>query len=204
MPSHPVALELIEKVGAPIVAPSANISGKPSPTDVNHVIKDFNKKIEAIVDGGPTQVGIESTVLDILSSPPRILRPGMITAKDIESVIGINVCCNPKDSESKSPGMKYRHYAPEATVLLVESWDDVKTIIKNKKVPTSKTLILANNGLAEDLFGVSHESVSAETLYSRLRDADDKGYRQIIVFIDKEMKKQEGLMNRLEKASLKY
>lgn len=124
MPDHPVALALIKKSGVPIAAPSANISGRPSPTRAEHVIDDFMGKIDCIIDGGASRIGIESTVLDLTSEVPTILRPGFITPEDIRDVIG-NVCIHPAVIEqvetiAKSPGMKYRHYAPEAEMILFE------------------------------------------------------------------------------------
>lgn len=125
MPDHPVALALIKAAGVPVAAPSANLSGKPSPTLAEHVLQDLDGRIEAVLDGGPTGVGVESTVLDLTSRPPVILRPGGITPEELRACLGrvevardaITGCC---DGESpRSPGMKYTHYAPRAPLLLV-------------------------------------------------------------------------------------
>lgn len=124
-PSHPVARAIIKAAGVPVAAPSANLSGKPSTTDVGHVIKDMYGRIDAIVDGGPSSIGLESTVIDLTSSPPRLLRPGGITLEQLRQVLGEVAVDSAVSSEPdlsapvRSPGMKYRHYAPEAQVLIV-------------------------------------------------------------------------------------
>lgn len=129
VPNHPVALNLLKRVQLPIAAPSANTSGKPSPTLAEHVYHDMEQKIPLILDGGPTKIGIESTVLDMTSEPPVILRPGNVTKEQIENVIGtIRFSAELHGNAPKSPGMKYTHYAPEAPVYLIE--DDSKLIRK--------------------------------------------------------------------------
>lgn len=123
MPDHAIALAIIEASGLPIAAPSANVSGKPSPTRFEHVYHDLNGKIAGIVDGGPTGVGVESTVIDCTGPVPVILRPGGITKEQIETVAG-PVEMDPgilhHEERPKSPGMKYQHYAPNATMYLVQ------------------------------------------------------------------------------------
>ncbi|WP_342513241.1 L-threonylcarbamoyladenylate synthase [Sporosarcina sp. FSL K6-1522] len=122
MPDHPVALALLQTLHGPLAAPSANRSGKPSPTEAAHVFEDLQGRIPLILDGGQTGVGVESTVLDMTTNPPTILRPGGVTREMIEEVIG------PVKAESKapgeqaprSPGMKYMHYAPEAPLFVIE------------------------------------------------------------------------------------
>lgn len=122
MPNHPVALAILKECGLPIAAPSANSSGKPSPTTAAHVAVDLTGKIAGIVDGGPTGVGVESTVLDCTSAVPTILRPGGITREQLEAVIGrveVDPALSGGEEKPKAPGMKYRHYAPEAPLYLV-------------------------------------------------------------------------------------
>jgi len=125
MPDHPVALALIRAAGVPIAAPSANLSGKPSPTKAAHVIEDFNDKIDCIIDGGSSRIGLESTVLDLTSDIPTILRPGFVTPDDVKDVLGA-VAVHPgamgavSEQNAKSPGMKYCHYAPKAKMILFE------------------------------------------------------------------------------------
>lgn len=123
MPDHPVARKLIQACGLPIAAPSANRSGKPSPTTAKHVWEDLAGKIAGIVDGGETGVGVESTVIDCTVEPPVILRPGGLSKEEIENVIGhvtVDAALKNKDSKPKAPGMKYTHYAPNAPLYLVE------------------------------------------------------------------------------------
>jgi L-threonylcarbamoyladenylate synthase len=125
MPDHPVALAFIKAAGVPVAAPSANLSGRPSPTRAEHVMQDLDGRIEAVLDGGPAGIGVESTVLDLTSHIPAILRPGGITLEELEACLG-EVDVDPDaaagfyDGESpRSPGMKYIHYAPRAPLLLV-------------------------------------------------------------------------------------
>ncbi len=126
MPSHPIARDLIEQSGVPVAAPSANLSGKPSPTSGEHVIEDLNGRVDYIVVGDQTDVGLESTVVDATGDVAMILRPGGVTKEALEAVVG-QVHVDPAIEASsmeklipKSPGMKYTHYAPEAEVLMVQ------------------------------------------------------------------------------------
>ncbi|WP_410984943.1 L-threonylcarbamoyladenylate synthase [Bacillus cereus] len=137
MPDHPVALALIEAANVPVAAPSANRSGRPSPTLAHHVYEDLNGKIAGIVDGGATGVGVESTVVDCTSEVPTILRPGGITKEQLEEVIG-TVSLDPglKDEKEKpkAPGMKYTHYAPKAPLSIVEgSREFIQQLVDKKK-----------------------------------------------------------------------
>lgn len=122
MPSHPVALALLREAGVPVAAPSANRSGRPSPTDADHVWEDLAGRIDGLLDGGPTGVGVESTVVDVTSKVPVLLRPGGITLEALQEVVG-EVRVDPglqEDREQpRSPGMKYRHYAPHGEMWLV-------------------------------------------------------------------------------------
>jgi len=123
IPAHPVALALLQTVDLPIAAPSANVSGRPSPTKAQHVADDLDGKIAGIVDGGATEIGLESTVIDCTTTPPTILRPGGVTQAEIEAVIGavcMAVSLEQAESTPKSPGMKYTHYAPSAPLFLVK------------------------------------------------------------------------------------
>ena len=141
MPNNPIALALIHESNLPIAAPSANISGSPSPTTASDVFEDMNGKIPLIIDGGKSEIGLESTVLDISNSSksPIILRPGKITQIEIEECLGIEVeifdistlkAENVENFEvkAKSPGMKYRHYAPKAEVELVSDFNSLITM----------------------------------------------------------------------------
>ncbi|MDR0318920.1 MAG: threonylcarbamoyl-AMP synthase [Nitrososphaerota archaeon] len=128
MPNDNIALALIKQSGLPIAAPSANLSGKPSPTTAQHVYIDLNGKIDAIIDGGPTNIGVESTVLDLSIDPPLLLRPGATTFEDIQAILPnvmlhsniINSEKNVEIKQARSPGMLHKHYAPNAEMLLID------------------------------------------------------------------------------------
>lgn len=126
MPSHPIARQLIALSGCPLAAPSANRSGIPSPTEARRVAEDMNGRIAAVVDGGACDVGVESTVVDLSVTPPRLLRPGAVTVEMLTTVVGDvmvdDAVVHPlKDGEAAaSPGMKYKHYAPKANVVVVK------------------------------------------------------------------------------------
>ena len=129
MPDDPVANRLIALAGVPVAAPSANTSGRPSPTSADHVWQDMNGRIEMIIDGGPVGIGVESTIVDVSSEVPAVLRPGAITMEMLEAVLG-DVSVDPAilgplsaDVRPKAPGMKYKHYAPKADLTLVEPED---------------------------------------------------------------------------------
>ena len=134
MPKNKIALELIKASGFPIAAPSANLAGRPSPTTAWHVFEDLGKKIDLILDGGPTKVGVESTVVDLTVKPPLILRPGGLSFEKLKKVLK-DLKPHPflkgeklRDKILKSPGMKYRHYAPKAPLILIEGKDFVSKI----------------------------------------------------------------------------
>lgn len=122
MPDHPVALAMLRQLQEPVAAPSANRSGKPSPTTAEHVYHDLEGRIPFIIDGGPTNVGVESTVIDMTTTPATILRPGTVTKEQIEGVIGPvrDDILVKKDQAPRAPGMKYMHYAPEAPLFVIE------------------------------------------------------------------------------------
>lgn len=127
MPAHPTALALIEACGCPVAGPSANLSGRPSPTTAQHVIVDLAGRIDMIIDSGRAGVGVESTVLDVTVSPPQVLRPGGLTLEQLRQIVPVVTIdpttlqdTMPEISQIRSPGMKYKHYAPEAEVLVVE------------------------------------------------------------------------------------
>lgn len=124
-PAHPLCREIIAASGVPVAAPSGNTSGRPSPTTAQHMLEDMDGKIDAIVDGGPCSVGVESTIIDLTETPARLLRPGGITLEQLETVLG-EVAVDPAvtrlmgaGEQPKAPGMKYRHYAPKAPVTVV-------------------------------------------------------------------------------------
>jgi L-threonylcarbamoyladenylate synthase len=199
MPHNEIALSLIRQVGEPLVAPSANVSGKPSPTTVEDVLEDLEGKIPAVVDGGPCTIGIESTVLDLTSEIPTILRPGAITKKQIEHVLlkEIKEASLSGDEPQKAPGMKYRHYAPDASIYLISSWDELRNIPET----SSNTLLLANGSPPTNISVKEHLPLSTATVYQAFRHADRQKYSSIIIFLDAETKQNTALMNRIEKAA---
>lgn len=146
MPSHPVALQLLKETQLPIAAPSANVSGRPSPTTGKHVAEDLNGKISGIVDGGPTGIGVESTVIDCTTAIPVILRPGGVTREQIEAVIGtVQFDGSFKNSKEapKSPGMKYTHYAPNAPLTIVKgSQAFLQNLINEQRMKGNKVGVL--------------------------------------------------------------
>lgn len=125
-PSHPVARAVIDAAGVPLAAPSANLSGHPSPTTAAHVMDDMDGRIEAVLDGGPCAVGVESTVVTLAAEPPRLLRPGGVTLEQLREVLGDvemdQAVLNPlpEGQQAASPGMKYRHYSPKANVVILD------------------------------------------------------------------------------------
>ncbi len=125
MPDHPLTLELIRQADVPVAAPSGNTSGRPSPTKAEHMLEDMQGKIHGIFDGGACRVGVESTIVDLTVTPPRLLRPGGLSLEDLQSVLGevaVDKAVTEKMKEGekpRAPGMKYRHYAPKAPVTVV-------------------------------------------------------------------------------------
>ncbi|CAN7166952.1 L-threonylcarbamoyladenylate synthase [Rossellomorea sp. LjRoot5] len=213
MPDHPVALSIIEAAGLPIAAPSANRSGKPSPTTAQHVIDDLEGRIAGVVDGGETGVGVESTVVDCTGEIPVILRPGGITKEQLEIVVGkVEVDPSLKDGKGapKSPGMKYTHYAPDAPVYLVDGTrEDVQRLVDEKKAAGLKVGVLTTEEFAGEYQADIILSVGrrddlktvAQHLYDTLRAFN----RSDVDIIFAEMFPEEGvglaIMNRLQKAA---
>lgn len=200
VPNHPVALELLKQLKMPVAAPSANTSGKPSPTMAEHVFHDMDGKIPMILDGGATEIGIESTVLDMTCEPPCILRPGQVTKEQLEEVIGIVRLSSEVQSNSpKSPGMKYLHYAPEAPVYLIE--EDVRLIemaIDHLHNEGKKVAVLSPHDFQTADYDFP---LSAETLYSSLRKCDMMDVNIILAAVSPDKQNNVAILNRLEKAA---
>ena len=189
MPDHEIALSLIRESKMPIAAPSANLSGKPSPTKAEHVIEDMDGRIEGIICGGDCTLGIESTVIDLTVSPPVILRPGGVTKEAIEQIIGpVDMDAglgNPKELP-KSPGMKYKHYAPKSPVIVYkgELEDMVAAIIAEKQKREqagSKVGILASDETKQRYEGCvlstgsrENPQTIAQNIFNTLRLFDKK------------------------------
>jgi len=221
MPRHNVALALLRESNCPIAAPSANLAGKPSPTIAKHVLDDLNGRIDAILDAGPTHIGVESTVLDMTVEPPQVLRPGGTPYEVLKKVLG-NVELNPVAiaekalpiEKARSPGVKHKHYAPNADVIVVEGElsavvGKVKELVEFYMQKGSKVGVLATDETADhykadvvkSLGSRSDLAVIAKNLFKLLREFDLDGVDVIIA----EGVPAEGLglavMNRLRKAS---
>ncbi|MGD6776212.1 L-threonylcarbamoyladenylate synthase [Sutcliffiella horikoshii] len=217
MPDHPVARALIETSGLPLAAPSANLSGKPSPTTAKHVEEDLIHRIAGIVDGGATGVGLESTVVDCTAETPMILRPGGVTKEELEKVVG-KVDVDPalfsqeELHKPKSPGMKYTHYAPIAPVYLVEgSASFMEQTIKGAQLKGHKVGLLATGETIAQIQATEITAISCGTkndlatvasqLYDGLRafNATDVD----VIFSETFPRTGVGaaIMNRLEKAA---
>lgn len=185
-PEHKTAQEIIKAAGVPLAAPSANISGSPSPTTAEHVMNDLNGKINAVVDGGECRVGLESTVITMVSDTPRILRPGGITPEQIESVIGKididDAVLNrlEKNEKAASPGMKYKHYSPKARVILVRGEGYINYV--NSKSDKNVAALCYNDDVkklsvrAFPLGNMTDTDSQAHTLFDRLRQIDCENY----------------------------
>lgn len=213
MPDNPIALALIKKAGIPIAAPSANTSGKPSPTLARHVYQDLDGKIAGLVDGGATGVGVESTVIDCTAEIPVILRPGGITKEQIEAVIGavaVDPALTNTAAAPKSPGMKYLHYAPNAPMFLVDgSHDFLQTLVNEKRTQGAKVGILtteeALNDYQADVVLACGQRGKPETvaaaLYETLRAFNEADVEVIFSEIFPETGVGQAIMNRLSKAA---
>lgn len=220
MPAHPVALALIEETGAPVAAPSANLSGRPSPTTAGHVMEDLGDYIDVILDGGTAGIGVESTVLDLTKQVPVILRPGGITPEELAQVLDElqldpAVLGNPSSElKPSSPGMKYRHYAPKAQLFLLEGeqqkvTEKLQELIALCRTEGRKAGILAyeetagNYNFAEVVVaGKRREPAEvAARLYSALRRFDELDVD--VIFAEALEPKGLGLavMNRLRRAA---
>lgn len=221
LPANPIARELIAGSGTFIAAPSANVSGKPSPTTAEHVIKDLSGKIDMIIDGGKATLGLESTIVDLSGEQPFILRPGCITKTMLSNVIG-NIEYDPailakspsKDLIPKAPGMKYRHYAPEGALTIYEG--DIDRVINeiNKKakenceignsvgiIATEETKSLYRYGIIKTIGSRKDETSIAAGLYGILREFDELHTQYIYSesFADNNL--GQAIMNRLLKAA---
>lgn len=219
MPSDPVAAAVIRAAGGFVSAPSANTSGRPSPTTAEHVTADLSGKIDMVLDGDSVDIGLESTILDMTVDPPMILRPGAITADMFEEVIGpVSMDETLLGSESnkppKAPGMKYRHYAPKAKMMIVEG-DLREEILAIRQlaysahregkavgiIATTETLPFYNYGLVKNIGTRENEKTIARNLYRVLREFDDEDVETIYSESFAMQGIGKAIMNRLEKAA---
>lgn len=219
MPNHPVALELIRRSGCLVAAPSANTSGRPSPTKAEHVAEDLNGRIPMILDGGEVGIGIESTIIDLTEEIPMILRPGYITKEMLEEVIG-EVRTDPGiiDAASlvkpKAPGMKYRHYAPKADLQVVCGEEEKVILAINQRteqlqkegrkvgvIATDETMERYNANRIVSIGARTDEEAIARHLYGILREFDATGVEAIFSESFSSTGMGQAIMNRLLKAA---
>lgn len=220
MPNDDIALALIEESGVPIAAPSANISGRPSPTDINRCIEDLDGRVDYIIGGERSNYGVESTILDLTSKPPLILRPGGITLemlKEVDETIAIdNGLLDIKDEsvKPKAPGMKYKHYSPNAEVIIIrgnkaKTIEKIQDLIENYKKESKKVGVLALNDTkdlyeADYVISLGNENnliEVAHNLFESLRICDDY---EVDVILSHSIAEEEigiAIMNRLKKAA---
>jgi len=213
IPNHPVSLELLKRFGGGIVGPSANISGRPSPTSAEHVYHDLNGKIDIILDAGPTTIGMESTVIDITVDPPVILRVGGLSREDIEKEIGKTRQTSAQEILRRSPGTRHRHYAPKARVFLVPINDRGVFVTQLNKMKGEGKKIGAIT-YSEDLNAVyttkSHLILSssvesyAKNIFSALRELDDLNVDCILVESVEEKGIGAAIMDRLNRAAQNF
>lgn len=199
MPNHPVARELLQKTGLPIAAPSANRSGRPSPTEAFHVMEDMKGQIPMIIDGGKVGIGIESTIIDMTGEKPIILRPGYITPEMIDQVVA-GVSIDPAilggpmaaGLKPKAPGMKYRHYAPAGDMWLVEGQNDavvekINALTKEKQqegyrvaiIGTDENMEYYSADVVKSIGSRKDPETIAANLYGTLREMDQLGVQII-------------------------
>lgn len=185
MPKSDFARAIIENCGLPLAAPSANLSGSPSPTNAKYVFDDMNGRIPLIIDGGACEIGVESTVISFAEEPPRLLRPGGVTLEEMTSVIGEIVVDDAvlnklaEGQAAASPGMKYKHYAPKADITLIKSnFDDFKVLCEGEENITA----LCFDGEGEKLncpsieYGEKTDGYSQSSrLFDALRELDEMG-----------------------------
>jgi len=221
MPENKVALALIRESKCPIAAPSANLAGKPSPTTAKHVFDDLNGRIDAILDSGPTCIGVESTVLDVSVNPPLVLRPGGTSFEALQKVLG-DVKLHPfvvaekelADAEARSPGMRHKHYAPKAKLVLVEGSvpaviEKVRELIASCTNMGKRVGVLATDETAQkykaevvkSLGSRFNLDIVAQNLFRVLREFDAESIE--VIFAESVPTEGLGLavMNRLRKAS---
>lgn len=220
MPNHPVALELIRKSGRLIAAPSANTSGRPSPTEASHVMEDLSGRIAMVLDGGPVGIGIESTIIDLTEKTPMVLRPGYITPEMLSEVLGEEVIIDPgilaadDTTKPKAPGMKYKHYAPKADMIIVDGEENaviekINLLIREAKQNGKKAAVIATEE-TKDLYQADavlsigrreDEDSIARHMYKILRDCDDLDVELIYSESFKTPRIGQAIMNRLLKAA---
>ncbi len=220
MPNHPVALELIRRSGKLIAAPSANTSGRPSPTEGSHVMEDLDGRIAMVLDSGLVGIGIESTIIDLTEEVPMVLRPGYITPEMLSEVLGEEVIIDPgiiaadDTTKPKAPGMKYKHYAPKADMVIVDGEkakvvEEITKSIQNAKekglkaavIATEETKSLYEADVVLSIGKREEEDSIARHMYKILRDCDKLDVDVIYSESFKTPRIGQAIMNRLLKAA---
>ena len=182
VPNHPIALALLERAGVPIAAPSANLFGHVSPTTARHVLDDLDGRIDLILDGGPTAIGVESTVLDLSGEGPRILRPGGASRQDIEACIGPLLPSEAPSASLRSPGLLEKHYAPRALLKVLPDLEAIRAALRSADAAGQRAGLLLSaadraafpDALPVFILGDTPEAI-ARDLYAGLRALDDAG-----------------------------
>ena len=212
-PAHPVAREIIKKTGLPLAAPSANLSGSPSPTTFQHCVNDLMGRVDAIIDGGPCSVGVESTIISLAGEKPVLLRPGYVTLEQLRETIGeveLSKAVLEKLDEGEkvlSPGMKYKHYAPKAAVSLVKgssekyvnfvnehSGEGVYALCFDEEAPVLKTKTVTYGSEFSD-------AEQAEHIFEALRELDSLGAKRVFAHSPKITGVGLAVYNRLVRAA---
>jgi L-threonylcarbamoyladenylate synthase len=214
MPAHPIALALIEAIGLPVAAPSANRFGRTSPTTAQHVLDDLDHRIDAVLDAGPTTVGVESTVLDATQSPMILYRPGAITVAMLEPVIGPVILHQPLESTSEpqslpSPGVGIRHYAPHATLILVHDESELNNQLTGLLAEKEKIGVMLPQSWTihhrhVEIFhwnSFDDNAALAHTLFAGLRELDQRNVTVILCPLPPNNGLGAAIRDRLEKAA---
>ncbi len=197
MPNHPVAHTLIDLVGQPLVAPSANLSGRPSATMADHVICDFEGKIAGVVMGGRTELGIESTVLSLVHAQPLLLRPGGCSRERIEQILGekIEIAGEHMQGKPLSPGMKYRHYAPKTPIRLFHSEASLCSYLQQKQL--LRCMVLSESFSLPLPKGADLFPLRASSLYMLYRLSEERKDEEILICIEDVDRIDSALKNRI-------
>ena len=213
-PDHPMTLAIIREAGVPVAAPSGNTSGRPSPTTAGHMMEDMNGKIDGIVDGGPCAVGVESTIIDLTVTPPRLLRPGGLPLEALEEVLG-EICVDKAvrqkladGEQAKAPGMKYRHYAPKAPVTVITGMPGASAAYIAAHLSPGSGVIcfdeytsLFENHIIHRLGPAADQLAQAQHVFDALRTFDETDVQEILAQCPDESGLGLAVSNRLKKAA---
>jgi len=208
VPDHPVARALLEGAG-PVAAPSANRSGRPSPTTATHVLDDLGDRVDVVIDGGACRVGLESTVVDVTVDPPLVLRPGAVPVEALRAVLGAvdlhpTVAVPSETTDARAPGMKYRHYSPRAPLSLIEGDPDAVRLHLTALAaenPTVGIVGLQLGATGDRVVSFADLEAFAHDFYAALRALDARGVSRIVVGTVADEGLGRAILNRLRKAA---